>query len=59
MSVPDVVGVVKDVRDNMIHTHGRVIDQTTETQQKYYGFADDALGDPPPEGRVMVLLSYP
>lgn len=59
LSVPDFVGVMKDVRDNTIHAHGRVIDEITETQQKYYGFDEDAFPDAPPDGRVMVLLSYP
>ncbi|MGE2719077.1 hypothetical protein [Mycolicibacterium celeriflavum] len=59
LSVPDFVGVMKDVRDNEIHTHGRVIDEITETQDEYYGFDEGAFPDPPPDGRVMVLLSYP
>lgn len=59
LSVPDFVGVMKNVRDNRIHTHGRVIDEITATQHKYYGFDEGAFGDPPPDGRVMVLLSYP
>lgn len=59
LSVPDFVGVMKDVRDNAIQTHGRVIDQITETQQQYYGFDESDFPGPPPGGRVMVLLSYP
>lgn len=59
LSVPDFVGVMDDVRNDEIRTHGRVIDAITETQQQYYGFDENAFEDPPPDGRVLVLLSYP
>ncbi|KUI14096.1 hypothetical protein AU193_08720 [Mycobacterium sp. GA-1285] len=59
LSVRDFVGVMKDVRDNEIHTQGRVIDHITETQREYYGFDESDFPDPPPGGRVLVLLSYP
>lgn len=59
LSVPDFVGVMKDVRNGEIHTHGRVTDEITETQREYYGFDESDFPAPPPDGRVMVLLSYP
>ncbi len=59
LSVPDFVGVMKDVKNGEIHTHGRVIDVITETQEEYYGFDDHDFPDPSSDGRVMVLLEYP
>lgn len=59
LSVPDFVGVMKDVRDDTVRTQGKVIDGITEDQIQYYGFDLDDFPDPSPDGRVMVLLSYP
>ena len=59
LSVPDFVGVMKDVKNGEIYTHGRVIDVITETQEEYYGFDENDFPDPPSDGRVMVLLEYP
>ncbi|MCT7657001.1 hypothetical protein [Mycobacterium deserti] len=59
LSVPDFVGVMKDVRNDEIDTHGKVIDQITDVQEEYYGFDETDFGDAPADGRVMVLLSYP
>jgi hypothetical protein len=59
LSVPDFVGVMKDVRDGDIQTHGRVIEYITEDQQHYYGFDEDDFPDESSDGRVMVLLEYP
>jgi hypothetical protein len=59
LSVPDFVGVMKDVKNGEIHTHGRVIDVITETQEEYYGFDENDFPDPSSDGRVMVLLEYP
>jgi hypothetical protein len=59
LSVPDFVGVMKDVRNHEIKTHGRVVDYITEDQEQYYGFDEGDFPDPPSEGRVMVLLEYP
>ena len=60
LSVPDFVGVMKKVReDRDVKTHGRVIDYVTEDQEEYYGFTLDDFDEPPPDGRVMVLLEYP
>ncbi|HEX2214271.1 MAG TPA: hypothetical protein VHH12_12665, partial [Mycobacterium sp.] len=59
LSVPDFVGVMDDVRNGEIATHGKVIDHITDTQREYYGFDENAFGDPSADGRVMVLLSYP
>jgi hypothetical protein len=59
LSVPDFKGVMADVKDNEIHTHGRVIDYITEDQEEYYGFGESDFPHPSSDGRVMVLLEYP
>jgi hypothetical protein len=59
LSVPDFKGVIDDVRDGGIETQGKVIDSITEDQEKYYGFDEADFADPPADGRVMLLLSYP
>jgi len=59
MSVPDFIGVMRDVRDGRLKAQGKVIDAITDTQVEYYGFQVDAFPEPSPDGRVMVLLSYP
>lgn len=59
LSVPDLVGVMKRVRDGQIKTHGRVIDGITENQEQYYGFTLDDFPEAPAEGRVMLVLEYP
>jgi hypothetical protein len=50
--------VMDDVENGEIKTQGKVIDHITEDQQEYYGFDASAFGDPSPDGRVMLLLSY-
>jgi hypothetical protein len=59
LSVPDFVGVMKDVDNGEIETHGKVIDHITDDQEEYYGFDEADFPDPTGDGRVMVLLSYP
>lgn len=63
LSVPDFRGVMAHVEKGLIHATGKVIDDITEVQIKYYGFpsdgGNDEFGEPPPAGRVLVLLSYP
>jgi hypothetical protein len=59
LSVPDFVGVMKDVRNGEIKTQGKVIDAITDVQVEYYGFDESAFPEPSSDGRVMLLLSYP
>jgi hypothetical protein len=59
LSVPDFKGVMRDVRNGDIKTHGRVIEYITENQEEYYGFDEADFPDPSPDGRVLVLLEYP
>ena len=59
LSVPDFVGVLKHVEDEQVRTHGRVIDYVTDDQEQYYGFDLDDFGEPPADGRVLLLLEYP
>lgn len=59
LSVPDLVGVLKKVRDNEIKTHGRVIDGISPNQREYYGFDYSDFPDPSPDGRVVLLMEYP
>ncbi len=59
LSVPDFVGVMKKAGGGVLNSHGRVIESIDEDQRTYYGFDLDDFGEPPPEGRVMLLLEYP
>jgi hypothetical protein len=59
LSVPDFRGMMADVRDGRLRATGKVIDAVTADQRKYYGFDLHAFPPPPPEGRVMLLLSQP
>lgn len=59
MSVPDFRGVMKDTGNGELTATGKVIDEITADQRKYYGFDPDAFDAAPPGGRVMLLLSYP
>ncbi len=59
MAVPDFRGVMKHVENGRLQATGKVIDKITDDQRSYYGLDPDAFGEPPPGGRVMVLLSYP
>ncbi|HKP40402.1 hypothetical protein [Mycobacterium sp.] len=59
MSVPDFVGMMKDVCNGQLKAQGKVIDSITEDQQKYYGFDESDFPEAQSDGRVMMLLSYP
>ena len=59
MSVPDFVGAMKDAENGEIATQGKVIDAITDDQQKYYGFDEGDFPQASPDGRVLMLLSYP
>lgn len=59
LSVPDFVGMMKDTENGELQAQGKVIDAITEDQQEYYGFDEAAFPDRSPDGRVMMLLSYP
>jgi hypothetical protein len=59
LSVPDFVGMMKDVRNGELKAQGKVIDGITEDQEKYYGFDERDFPDPSSGGRVRMLLSYP
>ena len=57
--MPDFVGVMNDVENGEIETHGKVVDHITDVQHEYYGFDESDFPDPPSDGRMMVLLEYP
>jgi hypothetical protein len=59
LSVPVFHGVMDDVENGEIKTQGKVIDTITEDQEEYYGFDKNDFPEPPTDGRVMLLLSYP
>ncbi|UUO02923.1 hypothetical protein M4D79_06765 [Mycolicibacterium novocastrense] len=59
MSVPDFVGVMKDVRNGEIHTYGRVTTRSPKRSASITASTRATFPVPPPDGRVMVLLSYP
>ena len=58
-TVPDFVGMMKDTKNGELKAQGKVIDGITEDQEEYYGFDEAAFPDPSPDGRVLMLLSYP
>lgn len=59
LSVPDFRGVLKHVENGRLTATGKIVDEITDVQRKYYGFDVDAFGPPPADGRVVMLLSYP
>ncbi|GAY15974.1 hypothetical protein [Mycobacterium sp. shizuoka-1] len=59
MSVADFRGVMARTGSGELRATGKVIDEITADQRRYYGFDPDAFAAPPPGGRVLLLLSYP
>lgn len=59
LSVPDFRGVLRHVENGRLTATGKIVDEITDVQRKYYGFDVDPFGPPPADGRVMMLLSYP
>jgi hypothetical protein len=57
-SVADFRGVMQRTGDGELRATGKVIDEITDDQRTYDGFAPDDFGAPPPAGCGMVLLSY-
>jgi hypothetical protein len=59
MVVSDFIFLMNDAEDGRIETIGRVIDEITDDQRKYYGL-DEADFPPPVDGdRVIVMLTTP
>ena len=59
MVVSDFIFAMDDADNGQIKTQGKVIDEITEDQRKYYGLDEAAFPEPTEDGRVMVLLSIP
>ena len=59
LSVPDVMADLDEVEDGRFHSVGRTIIDVTEDEVTYYGFDLDDFPPPDPDGRVLVLRSYP
>jgi hypothetical protein len=59
LSVADFKGMMADVTHGTLRATGKVIDGITATQRTYYGFDVSAFPQPPPGGRVMLLLASP
>lgn len=59
LSVPDFVGMMNGTEGGALEAQGKVIDSISEDQAEYYGFDEAAFPDRSPDGRVMMLLSYP
>ncbi|BBX73533.1 hypothetical protein H7H78_16835 [Mycobacterium shinjukuense] len=59
MSVPDFKGMMAGVRGGALKATGKVIDDITADQRKYYGFDEAAFPQASSAGRVMLLLSTP
>jgi hypothetical protein len=47
------------VRNGELKATGKVIEDFTADQRKYYGFDESAFPNPSSEGRVLLLLSMP
>jgi hypothetical protein len=59
MTVSDIIGLMRDSRDRVVHGQGRVIGEVTDDQRKHYGLDPGDLPEPSGDGRVLVLLSTP
>ena len=60
LSVPDFKGDFDGVHaGDRVPTQGRVVDAVTEQQVTSYGWDPDDLPEASPEGRLLVLHSYP
>jgi hypothetical protein len=59
LSVADFRQMMAHVAHDTLRATGKVIDGITDTQRTYYGFDTGAFPQPPPGGRVMLLLSSP
>jgi hypothetical protein len=59
MVVSDFIVAINDADNGQIKTQGKVIDEITEDQRKYYGLDEADFPQPSEGGRVMVLLSTP
>lgn len=59
LSVADFKGMMAGVHDGRLTATGKIIDTITPTQREYYGFDLSAFAQPPPDGRVLLLLSQP
>jgi hypothetical protein len=59
MVVSDFIFAMDDADNGQIKTQGKVIDEITEDQRKYYGLDEAAFPEPTEDGRVMLLLSIP
>ena len=57
--MPQILRVIKKVENKHKKTHSPNVNSKTEDQQTYYGFDVDDFDQPPPDGRVLVLLQYP
>jgi hypothetical protein len=59
MTVSDFIVLMRDSRDRVVHGQGRVTDEVTEDQTKYYGLDPGDFPERSGDGRVLVLLSTP
>jgi hypothetical protein len=59
MVVSDFIVAINDADNGQIKTQGKVIDEITEDQRKYYGLDEADFPQSSEGGRVMVLLSTP
>ena len=56
MTVSDFRVAVNDAHDGVIHTQGRVIDELTEDQQKYYGLDESSFPEAPEDGLSLIHI---
>jgi hypothetical protein len=46
MTVSDFIGLMRDSTNGVVHSQGRVIDEVTDDQVKYYGVILDDFPEP-------------
>jgi hypothetical protein len=59
MVVSDFIFLINDAHNGDIKALGRVIDEITDDQRKYYGLDEADFPQPAEGGRFMVLLTTP
>jgi hypothetical protein len=57
--VSDFIFLINDAHNGEIKALGKVIDEITDDERKYYGLDEAAFPQPAEGGRVIVLLTTP
>jgi hypothetical protein len=59
MVVSDFIALINDAHNGEINALGKLIDEITDDQRKYYGLDEAGFPQPAEGGRVVVLLTTP